>query len=70
MPEDTAYKPSSSQRQADMVHHALHDEEYRAKRKLSREFVEGMHAANVAAQAFGKHLGLPCPKCEEKKVTP
>lgn len=61
--EAKVYEPCVSQKQADMFHHASHNEEYAASRKLTVELAEGKHAANVAAGRFGKREDGLCPKC-------
>jgi hypothetical protein len=63
--EPKAYEPSVSQKQADMVEHAAHDEDYRLTRKLGLDFVQGMHAANVAAGMWDKTPDGDCAKCIE-----
>lgn len=63
MTEERVYEPCTSQAQADMFHHAAHDPEYAASRKLTTELAEGKLAATIAAGKWGKSEGSPCPKC-------
>jgi hypothetical protein len=62
--EERAHKPSVSQKQADMMQHAAHDEDYASERGVPPGLAENQHAANVAAGLWGKTQDGPCPKCE------
>jgi hypothetical protein len=61
--DTTTVKPSVSQKQADMMHHAGHSSEYALSRSVPEKVAQDHHAANVALGRWGKSGDGPCPKC-------
>lgn len=58
--------PSVSQKQADMMQHAAHNEGYAEVRKVPQDVAKAFHDADCREKQWGKSTGCSCPKCDEE----